>query len=610
MIGKDDDKTVKYSANYLLQESENIMDCETEKVRISEAGDALAEMEAALDQIADDRPRIESDRTDSKALEDLKAIFQVSLAVNSSLVIDDILEIVMNKAIELLSAERGFIMLLDDEGELQFKTAHNIGKDSLDKDDFRISRSIANEVAATGKSVYTSDALSDERYAHQKSIVELHLRSIMCVPLTIKNKVIGLIYLDNSSEAKLFLKSDLYLFELYAQQAAHAIHNATLYDHLMNLKKFNDKVIDNSPVGIIIIDHGYRIFSINDAAMEILEKNKDDVCLVEQSKSPTNLLDIIPQREISKWQNMVKTVLSSDQSYEDSRYFHNTGYNEKVLSVKITPIGSIPDDGDGLVLVLEDITEKVIMEKYVILSEKLVARGEMAASIGHELNNYLAIIANNAELLSYNLDRNKTDNLKTNSQQILDNISKMKRFTNGLMDFSKLETEYVAYDVNHLIEDLLFSLKAQSRFNDISFSLELPEELPYIEIDVGQIQQVLMNLLYNAADAISEKNKQETTDSNSFDTEIIIRAFHDMEQSMVGISVTDNGCGITEENMKKIFQLHFSTKKSGHGIGLSNCKKIIESHNGDITIDSKQGEGTTFTIILPEKQQEKLVNAR
>ncbi len=609
MDGLDDDKTVKYSTGHILRESDDFMDSKTEKVRISEAGDALAEMEAALDQIADDRPRIESGGTDFKAIEDLKAILQISLAVNSSLVIEDILEIVMNKAIELLSAERGFIMLLDDEGELQFKTVHNIGKESLDQEDFRISRSIANEVAATGKSVYTSDALSDERYANQKSIVELHLRSIMCVPLTIKNKTIGLIYLDNSSEAKLFLKSDLYLFELYAQQAAHAIHNATLYDHLMDLKNFNDKVIDNSPVGVIVIDCACSILSINDAALAILEKNKDEVTLPGGAGSSTSLLDIIPPREISRWQNMVKTVLSSNRPYEDSRYFHNTGYNEKVLSIKITPIGSIPDDGDGLILVLEDITDKVIMEKYVILSEKLVARGEMAASIGHELNNYLAIIANNAELLSFNLERNKTDSLKTNSQQILDNISKMKRFTNGLMDFSKLETEYVVYDVNHLIEDLLFSLKAQSRFKDISFSLDLAEELPHIEIDVGQIQQVLMNLLYNAADAMMEKDKQKTIDSDDFDKKIIIKAFYDMEKSMVGISVTDNGCGITEENMKKLFQLHFSTKKSGHGIGLSNCKKIIESHNGDITIDSRVGEGTVFTIILPEKQPEKLVNA-
>ncbi len=607
MDGLDQDKTTKYSTSHFLRESDDFMDSETEKVRISEAGDALAEMEAALDQIADDRPRIKSQKDDSRALEDLKAIFQVSLAVNSSLVIDDILEIVMNKAIELLSAERGFIMLLDEKGELQFKTIHNINKESLEKEDFRISRSIANEVAATGKSVYTSDALSDERFSRQKSIVELHLRSIMCVPLTIKNNIIGLIYLDNSSEAKLFLKSDLYLFELYAQQAAYAIHNATLYDHLMDLKKFNDKVINNSPVGVIVLDHAFKIISINDAALAILEKNKEQIQPADKKEKSASLLDIIPKKENTKWQRMIEKVFDSNESYEDSRYFHNTGYNEKALSIKITPIKSIPDDGDGVIMVLEDITEKIIMEKYVILSEKLVARGEMAASIGHELNNYLAIIANNAELLSYNLEKNKTDRLKTNAQQIVDNISKMKRFTNGLMDFSKLETEYVSYEVNHLIEDLLFSLKAQARFKDITFSLDLAHGLPRIEIDVGQIQQVIMNLLYNAADAMLEKEKSDTN-TTEYDKKITIRAYQNPDDTTIGISINDNGCGISEENMKKIFQLHFSTKKTGHGIGLSNCKKIIESHNGDITIDSKEGEGTTFTITLPEKQAEKTVN--
>jgi signal transduction histidine kinase len=605
MAVKDDEKTVKYSTDYILREPNCDMNTETKKIRISESCDALAEMEAALDRIADDRPRIESEAAGSKESNDLKAVLQVSLAVNSSLVLEDILKIVMKKAVELLSAERGFIMLLDDNGELLFKTVHNIRKESLNQEDFIISRSVANEVAATGKSVYTSDALSDERYANQKSIVELHLRSIMCVPLKIKNTVIGLIYLDNSSEARLFLKSDLYLFELFAQQAAHAIHNATLYDDLLDLKKFNDKVIDKSPVGVVVIDSDYYLVSINDAALSILEKNKGDVSLLGTKEVPSDFLDIIPSREVSKWRKMIKTVLVSHQPLEDSRYFHNTGYNEKVLTVKISPISKIPYGGDGLILVLEDITEKVIMEKYVILSEKLVARGEMAASIGHELNNYLAIIANNAELLAHNLGNNNTDKVKFNSKQILENISKMTRFTNGLMDFSKLEVEFVSYDVDHLIEELLFSLKAQSRFKDISFSLDLAEGLRSIEIDVGQIQQVLMNLLYNAADAMEDRYNREIAEGNNdFKKEITIKAFPDTTKSIVSISISDNGSGISKENMVNIFKLHFTTKKSGHGIGLSNCRKIIESHNGEITLSSTEGVGTIFTITLPEKQPE------
>jgi two-component system NtrC family sensor kinase len=604
MVEEQDEKTIKYSADYIFEEPDNDVDAETEKIKLTATSDVLAEMEAALDEIADENPRIESSSTPgSKAADDLKAVFQVSLAVNSSLVLEDILQIVMKKAIELLSAERGFIMLLDEQGHLQFKTAFNLCKESMSENDFKISDSIANEVAKTGKSVYTSDALSDARYANQQSVLELHLRSIMCVPLKIKNRVIGVIYLDNSSEAKLFLKSDLFLFELFAQQAAHAIHNATLYYQLLDLKKFNEKVVNNSPVGVIVIDSSYNLVSINDAALAVLEKNKDEITLLSPKEKPTKFLEIIPPEEADKWRKMIDVALSTNHPFEDARYFHNTGYTEKVLSVKISPITKIPHGGDGLILVIEDITEKVIMEKYVILSEKLVARGEMAASIGHELNNYLAIIANNAELLSLNLEKSETDKAIYNSQQIIENIIKMKRFTDGLMDFSKLETEFIPYDVKHLIEELLFTLKAQSKFKNIQFSVDVESNLPNIEIDVGQVQQVLMNLLNNAADTLEERHELEKkAGSKNYQRKIGVRAAHDKHSAVINIFITDNGCGISEENLGKIFQLHFSTKESGHGLGLANCRKIIKNHRGEITLTSRIGEGTAFKISLPERQ--------
>jgi len=280
MTKNNSDNSVKCPPDYILDRSKSPSDMDTQEVHVEQARDILAEMEAALDDIAKENPRIEQDDHKTKSFEDLKAVLQVSLAANSSLVLEDILKIVMEKAIELLSAERGFLMLLDDNGELRFKTAHNISKEAMTEEDFRISNSIANEVASSGKAVFTSDAQTDERFANQKSVLELHLRSIMCVPLKIKNRVIGVIYLDNSSQAKLFIKSDLYLFQLFGQQAAQAIHNATLYDHLLDLKVYNEKVVNNSPVGIIVIDSTYNLVSINDAALHALEKNRNDVSLL------------------------------------------------------------------------------------------------------------------------------------------------------------------------------------------------------------------------------------------------------------------------------------------------------------------------------------------
>lgn len=550
----------------------------------------LAEMEKALDDVASDNPRIGEETEGSIVrLDDIRAVLEISLAINSSLVLEEILQVVMQKAVELLSAERGFIMLLDAQGRLQFKSAHNIRKEETTDAYFKISNSIANRVAQTGKSVYTSDAQEDERYAKQQSVVELHLRSIMCVPLKIKSTVIGIVYLDNSSQAKLFLKSDLILFELFAQQAAIAIHNAQLYTRLSRLKQYNEDIIAQSPVGIIVIDSDYHLVTANEASLAIFQINKNNVRLGASGGRNSKLFDLLPESQHDPWRTMIENAINSSQGLSEDRYFHNTGFDEKVLSIKITSTDSLPGPKSGAILVIEDITEKVILEKYVILSEKLVAKGEMAASIGHELNNYLTIISNNAELMDINLSRNQVEKARENSRQVVDNISKMKRFTDGLMDFSKLETEMVSYDIKHLVENLLFSLRTQRKFKGVTIEQSFDADLPELNIDVGQIQQVLLNLLNNAIDAM-EGGK---------DPRINIVCRYDKERDIVEIKIGDNGQGMSDDIQEKIFQSHFTTKPSGHGLGLSNSRKIVLNHGGEISVTSAPGQGTTFTILLP-----------
>jgi signal transduction histidine kinase len=226
--------------------------------------------------------------------------------------------------------------------------------------------------------------------------------------------------------------------------------------------------------------------------------------------------------------------------------------------------------------------------------------------VAHELNNYLSIISNNAELLSVNIDREKYDKAKFNAKSIVDNIFKIKRFVDSLMDFSKPEPEYISYDTRHLIDDLLFSLRIQPRFKLIHFSLDMGTEIPNVEMDVGQIQQVLMNLLNNAADAIEERVLALQSGGNAeFKRQIGITVSNDRTHGRVAIEVTDNGQGMTSETLGKLFNLHFTTKKHGHGLGLYNCKKIVEHHGGELQVSSKHGEGTAFRIVLPCSQPRK-----
>jgi two-component system sporulation sensor kinase A len=232
-----------------------------------------------------------------------------------------------------------------------------------------------------------------------------------------------------------------------------------------------------------------------------------------------------------------------------------------------------------------------------MLSEKLVAKGEMAASIGHELNNYLAIISNSAELLSRNVNRKAYDKLPRNAEAIVESISKIKRFTDGLMDFSILEKDPVAYDLRKLIEDILFSIKTHENFARIRFDVRVATDIPPVEIDVGQIQQVLINGIYNSMEAINGSGQE--------DGRIIIEAeICKTESEAVELRIIDNGPGIEKRHLERIFDQGFTTKDSGHGLGLGNCRRIIESHHGQLSITSTPGSETEFKVILPMRQPE------
>ena len=226
----------------------------------TESKDLLSELDKIIKKTNTIRPRLVEEQEESKLKnDDLEALLDINKAINSTLVLEDILQMVMRRAIKLLGAERGFLMLLDDEGNLQFKTAHNICKESPSKEDLKISMSIANKVAQSGESIYTSDAQRDRRYSKQKSIMELNLKSIMCVPMKSKEKIIGILYLDNSSEKSIFLESDLRLFEVFAGQAAIAIENAKLYENLLAMKLYNENVVNLTPIGIIVVDKNLKI---------------------------------------------------------------------------------------------------------------------------------------------------------------------------------------------------------------------------------------------------------------------------------------------------------------------------------------------------------------
>lgn len=231
------------------------------------------------------------------------------------------------------------------------------------------------------------------------------------------------------------------------------------------------------------------------------------------------------------------------------------------------------------------------LQDQLIGLEKMATQGKLSAEIGHELNNFLTVIMGNFQILSMKVKKGESDSLNKQLDTIATSLEKVKRFAQGLLDFSSLKAEKVECDINDVIEKTLTFIKPQNTFKNISFLSDLRSDLPHLVVDPGQIQQVLYNLLNNAADAMGKRKGEGGT--------VTVRTdYHDTKR-LVEILVGDTGKGMSNEELKTIFDAGFTTKQSGHGMGLSICKKIIDNHGGTISVESELNKGTTFRIKLP-----------
>jgi signal transduction histidine kinase/CheY-like chemotaxis protein len=233
------------------------------------------------------------------------------------------------------------------------------------------------------------------------------------------------------------------------------------------------------------------------------------------------------------------------------------------------------------------------LQEQTLKMEKMATRGQMSTEIGHELNNYLGVVVANFQLMDLRIQKGVTEGLERFTESINDHLEKISRFAKGLMDYSSLQkATFKTVNINLLLERIVEFLRPQKRFRDFDIDVTSDSDKPESEIDHGLIEQVLYNLLNNAAEA--------SADSETKKIEIKISGQSD---DMIRLSIKDHGPGISESKLKKIFREKFTTKESGHGIGLVVCKNIIDKHNGRIAVDSIKGQGTTFTIDLPIKRK-------
>jgi two-component system NtrC family sensor kinase len=261
---------------------------------------------------------------------------------------------------------------------------------------------------------------------------------------------------------------------------------------------------------------------------------------------------------------------------------------EIITSMTISPLRDAEGRIVGVSRICKDITDLKKAEERLILAERLSSLGELTAGVAHELRNPLAGIKINTQILSRKKDLLEMEKKLLNSTQ--EGIEKIQKIVDDMLHFAKPKpSHFREEEVNEVVEKSMAILQTKLKKANIISVFEQGQGLPKVRIDIHQIQQVLINVLLNAIQAMEKGGT------------LAIRTFSENGND-VGIEVRDTGVGIPRPHLKKIFDPFFTTKSEGTGLGLSISLKILENHGATIDVVSEEGKGSTFTIYFPGRK--------
>jgi PAS domain S-box-containing protein len=311
----------------------------------------------------------------SKDQEQLRALFDVSRAVNSTLDLADVLNITMDAIIQVTRAERGFVMLRNEAtGELEFQAARDLDRATIASPGFEVSRSVIRRVALEGKPVIATDAQSDPRFATQESVMILNLRSVLCVPMILKGQVTGVVYVDNRMRRGAFSEQDKNFLSAFADQAAVAIENARLFEsvrlkmqEIATLKNFQDNIFRSIASGVIATDLTDRITAFNRAAEVILATPAEQTL----GKDYVQALPFVSTTPLPDWVARVKSEKERIIAAEIDAHHPERG--DVNLSVSVSSLTNAAAQPLGVAIVVDDLTEKRRLEAVRQMFRRYVA---------------------------------------------------------------------------------------------------------------------------------------------------------------------------------------------------------------------------------------------
>ncbi len=440
--------------------------------------------------------------------------------------------------------------------------------------------------------------MRDDQKIYQPELQTLKIRSLLLLPIMGKGEVAGCLGLDNIEHPGLWTIEEFNLLITLSNLFSSAFHRRTVEQELIESEAIHRILLDATREGIIIFNTRGRVTEVSNITLEIFKASKKEDLIGKR------FLDYIPpelrkRKGIYFSDNLKKGIT---QAFELTLLRNDN--SRFVGEVNVSLLREGLEKIKGYLVVIRDISERKKMDKQLIHTERMAGIGVMAAGMAHEINQPLNTISLTMDNLILSMNTGSPDKayLESKTTKIFDNITRIRNIIDHVRAFSKDHDDYIQskFNINESIRNAKSMISEQFKHMGIQFVLNLDGTLPQPVGNTYKFEQVIVNLIINAKDAIEEKKHILNTGFP-----MVVEIYSYQEDQYVCVEVKDNGIGIESKNIDKVMLPFYSTKKEGvgTGLGLSISFGIIRDMNGTLEIQSERLKGTTIRIMIPVKKE-------
>jgi PAS domain S-box-containing protein len=532
---------------------------------------------------------------------DLAALIRMSQAISREVVLDELIDTLMRSALEQAGAQRALLILVRESKPriaaeaTTLSNAVNVRLLDQPTDDDKLPQTVLRYVLHTEESLVLADAMATSPHSSDAYVARCHVRSALCLPLSNQAKLVGVLYLENNLSPGVFSPARIAVLRMLASQAAISLENARLYRDLAEREARIRRLVDANIIGIFIWELAGPVLEANDAFLAMVGYEREDI-----TTGRLRWFDLIPPelRDLARqaWapELMAKRTL---QPFE-AEYVRQDGSRVPVL----IGVAIFEEPGERGVAYVLDLTERkrgqdALFQASAKLEHmsRVMSISALSGSIAHEISQPLSGILTNASTGLRLLDTMPVDSagLRLTIERVRRDGERVSQVVDRLRAlFSKKDFAPEPVDLNEVTREGLALSAADLQRRQVVVSLELELDLPKVMGDRIQLQQVILNLVRNAAEAM---NKALDRPRN-----LRVRTARDMAQKLVCVSVRDAGEGLSSQQLDLQFNAFHSTKAGGMGVGLFVSRSIVERHGGRLWADSNLDEpGATFSFTVP-----------